>query len=112
MAEVTLVAATEESGVIVLAPTGDLGAHESSALRAALRSALDRKPRRLVVDLAGVPYMSSAGVATLVEALRLSREGGVDMVLAGLHARVKAVFDIARLTALFRMTATVEDAKK
>lgn len=105
------VATSEEGGLIILSPSGDMGTHESPVLRSALRGAIDRKPRRVVVDLAGVGYMATAGLATLVESLRASREASVELVLCNLQPRVKAVFDIARLAAVFRISGTLDEAK-
>lgn len=106
------VSLSEDGGISVLSPTGDMGTHESPVLRAALRAAIERKPRRVVVDLAGVNYMATAGLATLVESLRYARDASVELVLCNLQPRVKAVFDIARLAAVFRITSTLDEAKK
>jgi anti-sigma B factor antagonist len=92
-------------------PLGDIGTHEAPALRQAIREALEKRPARLIVDLTGVPYMATAGLATLVEAMNLTRKSSTSLVLAGMHDRVKAVFDISKLTPLFRIAPSVADAE-
>ncbi len=106
------VATVEEDGMIILSPSGDMGTHESPVLRSALRGAIEKRPRRVVVDLAGVGYMATAGLATLVESLRGSRDASVELVLCNLQPRVKAVFDIARLASVFRIATTLDEAKR
>lgn len=98
------------SGSIVVAPEGDIGYHEAPTLRQAIKDAYERRPRRLLVDLAGVAYMATPGLATLVEALQISKKSGSVLVLCGLTERVRGVFEIARLQSVFKITADVASA--
>lgn len=107
----THVAVTFKGVVAYAAPAGDIGTHEAPALRQAIREAMDKRPSKIIVDLTGVPYMATAGLATLVEAMNLTRKAGSTLVLAGMHERVKAVFDISRLTSLFKIAADVGAAE-
>jgi anti-sigma B factor antagonist len=102
----------ETSGDTVLfRPKGEIDLSVAPALRTHLREAADRTKRRLIVDLADVPYMDSSGVATLVEALQLTRRSGKQLLLCNLHEKVQSIFEIARLDAVFTIVATVEDAR-
>ena len=65
---------------------------------------------RVIVDLAGVEYMDSSGLATLVEAVRNSKKQGVELILCRLNPRVRAIFEIARLERFFRIVDSVEQA--
>jgi anti-sigma B factor antagonist len=56
--------------------------------------------------------MDSSGLATLVEAMKLTRNGGTRLVLSGLSDRVKAIFEIARLEKYFTITPNVDAAVK
>ncbi len=53
--------------VTVLAAHGPLIAEESIDLRRAIESAAPGKARRLVIDLADVPYLDSSGIEMLLE---------------------------------------------
>lgn len=97
-------------GAFVLSPVGEIGSVEAPTLRVAVKDAYSKQPPRLVVDLAGITYMSTAGVATLVEALQISRKTQIPLVLAGMQERVRAVFEIARLHTVFKMAPTLEAA--
>ncbi len=94
----------------VVAPKGEIGSHEQPAFRLALKQVLDKKPVKTIVDLAGVEYMSTAGLATLVEALQLSRRSQMALVLCGMTPKVRAIFEIARLHTVFRIVDTVDQA--
>ena len=67
----------------VFSPEGAIDLHVSPEMRVALREMIDKKPKRLVVDLSRVPYVDSSGLAVLIGAMQsLEHEGGVFM-LAG-----------------------------
>jgi len=107
---ITVTSRTYEDGTLVLFPSGEVSYHESPVLRQSIREAFDRRPRRIVADLSGVSYMATPGLATLVEALQISKRTQVPLVLAGLTPRVRAVFEIARLHTVFRIVDSVEAA--
>ena len=64
----------------ILAPKGEIDLSRAPSLGHHLTSAQDKKPARLIVDLAGVPYMDSSGVATLVAAMQVARRQGGKIV--------------------------------
>ena len=97
-------------GVMILSPAGDVDLSASPALRHHLREALGEKPTRLIVNLGGVEYMDSSGVATLVEGLQIARRASTTLVLANLRDRVRSVFEIARLDTVFTIVPTVDEA--
>jgi anti-sigma B factor antagonist len=91
------------SGTVVVTPRGEIDYADAPVFREALRRVGEQRPSKLVVDLSGVDYMNTPGVATLVEALQSARRHQTRLVLAGLSERVAAVFDIARLTRVFEI---------
>jgi len=60
----------------------------SGEMRAALRSALRKKPAELRVDLSGLSYTDTSGLATLVEAFRTPNRQATRLVLAGIHGQL------------------------
>lgn len=85
----------------VLTVRGEVNMSSSPELRRALQRVLQERPRRLIVDLAGVTYIDSSGMATLVEALQHTRKMEAEMVLRGMRERIRAVFRLARLDEVF-----------
>lgn len=100
----------ESEGIVILSPVGEVGYHEAPALRTAIKEAFERKPRRMVVNLSGVSYMATPGVATLVEALQISKRTTVPLVLCNLTDRVRAIFEIARLQTVFKIVPDLDSA--
>jgi len=93
---------------IVLAPEGDIDLSRSPQLQARLAEALSNKPARIVVDLSKVPYMDSSGVATLVQGLQHCQRAGCELVIGALHPKVRSIFEIAKLTEIFRIVDDVD----
>jgi len=100
----------DRDGATVLEVQGDVDLAKSPDLREAIRAALDTGPSKLVVDLGGVSYMDSSGVATLVEALKRSKNSGASMVLCSLAPPVMSIFEIARLDQVFVVADSVDEA--
>ncbi len=55
------------SNITILVPHGPLVAEETIDLRRAVQSATASQTKRVVVDLADVPYMDSGGIELLLE---------------------------------------------
>ena len=95
----------------LLRPIGDIDLSRSPALRSRLAAVTKEPAGRLVIDLSGVPYMDSSGVATLVEALQVTRRNGTELILCALQERVRSIFEIARLDMVFTIVDTVAEAR-
>jgi anti-sigma B factor antagonist len=87
----------------VIEVQGQVDLYTSPRMREAIVGAASAKAPTVVVDLSGVEYMDSSGVATLVEGLQLSRGYGGAFRLAGLGGAVREVFKFARLEKVFEI---------
>ncbi len=90
---------------------GEIDLHNSPQVRGALLETLEREqPKRLILNLGGVPYMDSSAIAVLVESLQKIRRIGGKIYLTNLQPRVKGLLEIARLDAIFILAASEEEA--
>lgn len=97
----------------VVALRGEIDLHNSPVVRTALLKLLEeKKPGKLVINLAEVPYVDSSAIAVLVEALQKMRKIGGKIYLVQLQPRVQGLLEIARLDSIFIVTATEADALK
>lgn len=69
-----------------------------------------QKAPRVIVNMTNSPYIDSAGVACLVEALKVARESKLSLALYGLNRVAKEVFELTRLIRVFDVYATEEEA--
>ena len=98
----------EEVAIVDVA--GDIDLNRSLDFQKALLSVLEDGPHHIIVNLSGVPYMDSSGVASLVKLLSRARKGGCQLSLVGLTTRVKSLFEITRLDVVFNISPTEKDA--
>jgi anti-sigma B factor antagonist len=82
---------------------GRVDVDSSPDLRDRLRTLLSDKamPQTIIVDLAGVPYIETSGVATLIEALRIASHHQVNFRLQGLSGASLRLFEVTGVLALF-----------
>jgi anti-anti-sigma factor len=86
---------------LAIAPVGRVDSTTSGTLEDALDSALRAGERRLVIDLAGVEYISSAGLRVLLVLARRLRESQGSLVLCAMAEPVRQVFELAGFLPLF-----------
>lgn len=89
--------------------TGDIDMGTSPSLRKTLLESLKTTPR-LMVNLGEVRYIDSSGIASLVEVLKEARNKQKRLVLFGLNTAVREVLQLTRLTKIFEIRETEEQA--
>jgi len=82
---------------------GEVDLYSSPELRKAILKAVPSAQGGLAIDLEGVTYIDSSGVATLVEGLRCARENGTGFSLVAPSPAVMQVLELARLDSVFEV---------
>lgn len=95
--------------VLLVAPVGRVDTTTSGALEEALRRAVDDGARDLLVDLAGVEYVSSAGLRVFLVLAKRLRDLRGRLVLCGMGEPVRQVFDLAGFLPLFTVERSREN---
>lgn len=103
----------ETDGVTVLVLSGRvvLG-EESNQLRTKLKDLLGQGKTRLVLDLAEVKYIDSAGLGTLVAGYTSAQNQGAGIKLANLTKKFHEQLHITKLVTVFDVYDSVADAVK
>lgn len=86
--------APQNRGVSILRVSGYVDTTTSPDLERRLQALLREKRYHVVVDLARVEYISSAGWGIFISEIREIREHGGDLKLAGMAPDVREVFDL------------------
>jgi anti-sigma B factor antagonist len=94
----------------VLPLDGEIDLHVSPNVAESLHAIIQKKPRRLVVDLAHVSYIDSSGLAVLIEGMQNVEAYGGRFALAGLGQDVRIIFEIAKLDQVFQIFPDVDAA--
>jgi anti-anti-sigma factor len=99
----------ETDGQVVVVLRGVLDVVDAVSVAAAITAVADRE-REIVVDLAGLAFMDSSGVAALVHGRKQARLAGGELLLAAPQPQVLQVLTLTRLIDVFRVCASVDEA--
>lgn len=97
-------------GVRILCVRGRIGVAASPRLAALLGEELSAGHPRIVVDLEGVDYMSSAGLRVLQAAAAKAAACGARLALCRLLDPVRVAFDLAGVMAEFTIETSCDAA--
>jgi len=96
-------------GRVVVALRGELDVADAANVVAALAAVVARE-REIIVDLAGLEFIDSSGVAALVRVRKQARRAGGDLLLAAPSLQVLRLLALTRLMDVFSVHASVEQA--
>ena len=99
-----------EGDVTVFLPEGRIDTLAADEMDQVLQAAVAGGSHKIVLDMSGVDYISSAGLRSLAAVLVKSRAEGGDMKLAALNKRVTRVFNIIGFDLLMSVHETSDAA--
>ncbi len=94
----------QESGYAIVCLTGDVDLSCSPDARKTILASLSQGQHTLV-DLSGVSYIDSSGVASLVEGFQTARKKTLRFGLIGVSEAAMSVLELARLDKVFPIHA-------
>ncbi len=95
----------------ILDLTGEITLFNSPEIRKALIAQLrDNRVPYLLLNMLGVPYVDSSGVASLVEGLKISRDLKSRFALYGLSKSARTVLELTHLLRIFEVHQTEQEA--
>ena len=94
----------------VVAARGEVDVAAAEGLQQALATARDRGAQRLIVDLAAVTFLDSAGLGVLVRCARQLRMNGGELVAVTDDPRILRVFEITGLDGFVRIERSMVEA--
>jgi anti-sigma B factor antagonist len=103
LASTFTVGRSQEGDVSVLALNGYLDAHTAPQFEKVIQEEFDAGRVRILVDCAGLTYISSAGLGVFMSFIEDIREAGGDIKLCGMTPAVFQVFEILGFPELFQI---------
>lgn len=104
----TMAASTRSAGEITIVDlVGQIDLGSSPALRKTLLNSL-KTTNHMAINLGGVSYIDSSGIASLVEVLKEAQNTKKRLVLFGVGGAVFQVLQLTRLTGIFEIAQTEE----
>lgn len=94
----------ETSGaVVIVRVTGSVDGISAPALQEAFEQQIGNARTRVVADLSGVDYTSSAGLRALLGAMKDARSHGGDLRLAAPRPDVRKVLDMSGFASILKV---------
>jgi anti-sigma B factor antagonist len=101
----------QQGDATILDLIGEITLLNSPEIRKAVLGLLrEKRVPHLIVNMLGVPYVDSSGVASLVEGLKLAREVKSRFALYGLSKSAKTVLELTHLLRIFEVHLTEQEA--
>ena len=107
---VSVILGKTENDVSTLQVSGYLDITTAAELENALAGLLENNQYKIVLDLAGVTYISSAGWGIFIGEIKGIRDQGGDLKLAGMIGEVYEVFQLLEFQSILESYVTAEEA--
>ena len=100
----------QHDGVLRLSFMGELDHHDARLSMKTIETIInDSLPRDCIIDLSGLSFMDSSGIAVILKTDRLLRQTGGALALSGVPGQVRRVLDVAGLT---KIVPVLDDREK
>ena len=100
----------DEKGVTVFELEGRIDTAGAVDMDLALQAAVAEGQHKMVLDMAKVRYIGSAGLRTMADVLTKNKEQGGDLKLVALNRKVARVIRIIGFDKFFSIYDTLEEA--
>ncbi len=96
--------------VQVLDISGELDAHTASKLEDSLKTLIDKKKNKIIVNCRNLEYIASAGLGVFMAYIEDVRGMGGDIKLTNMNDKVYNVFDLLGFPTLYDILDDEEEA--
>ncbi len=96
-------------GIVTLSLFGPIDTETSSSLDKEIRRILAQANKTLVLDMAGVDYITSAGIGIIAKTKASLKKNNGDLAMINLQPQVEKVFEIMRLLPALNVFASQEE---
>lgn len=98
--------AESRSDIVVLKINGELDVHTVPEMDKVVKEQFAKNNTKMVFDLSGLTYTSSAGIGIIMSSIKFARGKGGDIKLASLQPRVHRVLELLGFTKIFEIYDT------
>jgi len=102
----------KEKNVSVVSVTGRMDAVTAPEFEKNLSELMSKGEKKFLVNLAGLEYISSAGLRSILVIAKQSKAGQGEVIFSGLRGPVEEVFKISGFHSIFKVFESEETALK
>ena len=107
--ELTVKIKQKDSATVTVSPIGPLDSETYRLLDAEISGVLAEPIHTLVLDLAGVNFITSSGVGAITKAKTILNQRGADLAMINLQPQVEKVFEIMDLLPMLNVFENTEE---
>jgi len=100
------------AGIVTLSLSGKLDATNAKAFEQKILGQIESGERRIIIDLAQLDYVSSAGLRVFFLASKGVSSANGKLALCSLNDPVREVFDMVGFSSMFSIYGSHDDAAK
>ncbi|MCC7430395.1 STAS domain-containing protein [bacterium] len=100
----------KEESVSVVRISGFLDAHTAHELEAEFQGITSKGDYKILVNFAGLDYISSAGLGVFMGFIELVRENGGDIKMCEMNVKIYKIFDLLGFPNLYEIFDTQAEA--
>lgn len=97
-------------GALILQPKKRIDSSTAKSFEEQANALVDGGPKKVIIDLSGLDYISSAGLRVVLTTAKRVKAAGGALTLCGVSNNVKDVFEVSGFASIFGMHAGVEEA--
>jgi len=96
--------------ISIVKVSGEITFSTSGDLRKKLLELVDKGSKKIILNIGGVDYIDSSGMATMVEILQKIKSKDGYLALCKVKDKIKDILEMVKLKDLFEMFDTEEEA--
>jgi anti-anti-sigma factor len=100
----------KQKGMFLLTPEGQINTETHTILEDKIKPLLQPGTKGMILDMAGVDYISSAGLAVIFNTKKFLESNNSQLVLTNLQPQIKKVFDIVKALPNEAIFTSIEEA--
>ncbi|MCL2456786.1 MAG: STAS domain-containing protein [Defluviitaleaceae bacterium] len=98
-----IIKSVSDTEMPVFSVTGRIDSTSSGVLEKSLTDFISEEKKSFTLDIAGIEYVSSAGLRVLLGAHKKSAAAGISMTLTGVNKSIREVFDITGFSGILNI---------
>ncbi len=108
--DINVVAKPRANGVCVISLRGDIGAETVNDFKMKIDGIINNSTKKYIMDFQEVTYLNSIGVGAVAAALKKAKKFQGNIKLINVSPSVQELFEMTRLTKVFEIFDTEEEA--
>ena len=101
---------TREPGVLIAAPLGRIESSNANLFQKQMKEALDGDQSGIIIDMADLNYISSAGLRVVAIMITATKAKGMKLAICSMSNSVQSVFITSGFNQLVKIHQTREEA--